>query len=310
METLAGQAPLSRIEQFFEEYFRIQDVPVDPAFGRFVPMVYDAIGFSWRDAFEPGFVQRFNGLMLRGRDSVKRVWCVAFPSEVVLAPILAQAHPGDLIFSHHPIDMRCGDPHGKPGAGFIPIAPRTLERLTDQQLSFYSCHVPLDIHTQISTSDAIVRAIRGRVVDQFLPYGHGYAGRLCDIPPFALDELIETCRQALSLPYVDLQGNTAKGMVSRIAVIAGGGGDVTFYEEADRLGADCLIAGEITSKIGNDVGRRKQTEIDAYLPGTELAAVGLSHAGSEFLVMKELAPFVERQLGVPAKAVQKPHWWR
>ena len=68
METLAGQAPLSRIEQFFEEYFRIQDVLVDPAFGHFVPMVYDAIGFSSRDAFEPGFVQRFNGLMLRGRE--------------------------------------------------------------------------------------------------------------------------------------------------------------------------------------------------------------------------------------------------
>ena len=181
-------------------------------------------------------MQRFNGLMLRGSGSVEKVWCVAFPSEEVLTPILMQAHPGDLIFSHHPIDMRCGDPRGKPGAGFIPIVPRTLERLTNQQLSFYSCHVPLDIHTQISTSDVIVRAIDGRVVDQFLPSGHGYAGRLCDIPPIALDELIETCRQVLSLPYVDLQGNNAKGMVSRIAVVAGGGGDVAFYEEADRKG--------------------------------------------------------------------------
>jgi putative NIF3 family GTP cyclohydrolase 1 type 2 len=133
---------------------------------------------------------------------------------------------------------------------------------------------------------------------------------LCDIPPIALDELIETCRQVLSLPYVDLQGNNAKGMVSRIAVVAGGGGDVAFYEEADRKGADCLIAGEITSKIANDLGRRKQTEIEAYLPSTELAAVGLSHAGSEFLVMKELALFVERQLGVSAEAVPEPHWWR
>ena len=124
--------------------------------------------------------------MLRGSGSVEKVWCVAFPSEEVLAPILMQAHPGDLIFSHHPIDMRCGDPRGKPGAGFIPIVPRTLERLTNQQLSFYSCHVPLDIHKQISTSDAIVRAIDGRVVDQFLPSGHGYAGRCATSHPSRL----------------------------------------------------------------------------------------------------------------------------
>ena len=82
------------------------------------------------------------------------------------------------------------------------------------------------------------------------------------------------------------------------------------YEEAHRQGADCLIAGEITSKIANYISKRKQTEIEAYLPSTEFAAVGLSHAGSEFFVMKELAPFVERQLDVPAEAVPEPHWWR
>jgi hypothetical protein len=98
--------------------------------------------------------------------------------------------------------------------------------------------------------------------------------------------------------------------VTRIAVVAGGGGDIAFYQEADRLGADCLIAGEVTSKIANEIGRRKQTEIDAYLPTTQLAAIGLSHAGSEFLVMKEPAPFIERLLGIPAEAVPEPHWWR
>ncbi len=310
MERGAGQEPLSRVEQFFDAYFRVRDLPIDPAFSRFVPMVYDPIGFAWREVFAPGFVRRFNGLMLRGRDSVEKVWCVAFPSEEVLTPILARARPGDLIFSHHPIDMRCGDPRGKLGVGFIPIASPTLARLTEQELSFYACHVPLDIHPEISTSDAIVRVIGGRVVERFLPYGDGYAGRLCEIPPTALDELVETCRQALSLPYVDVQGTTSKGLVTRIAVVAGGGGDVAFYQEADRLEADCLIAGEVTSKIDNEIGRSKQTEIDAYLPSTQLAAIGLSHAGSEFLVMRELAPFIERQLGIPAEAVPESHWWR
>jgi hypothetical protein len=114
----------------------------------------------------------------------------------------------------------------------------------------------------------------------------------------------------VGLPYVDLQGATAKDAITRVAVVAGGGGDVEFYREADRLGADCLIAGEVTSKIDNEIGRRKQREIDDYLPTTSLTAVGLSHAGSEFLVMQELAPLIERHLGLPAEAVPESHWWR
>jgi hypothetical protein len=51
MDTLAGQEQRSRIEQFFGTYVRIQDVPTDPTFSRFVPMVYDSIGFAWHDVF-------------------------------------------------------------------------------------------------------------------------------------------------------------------------------------------------------------------------------------------------------------------
>jgi putative NIF3 family GTP cyclohydrolase 1 type 2 len=308
--SLQRQEQLSRIARFFDDYFRVHDVPSDPAFSRFVPMVYDPIAFPWREVFEPGFVQRFNGLMLRGRGEVDQAWFVAFPSEEALAPIFERANPGDLIFSHHPIDMRCGDPQGEPGEGFIPIRAETVQRLQQQELSFYACHVPLDIHPEFSTSDAIVHVIGGQVVDQFLPYGDGYAGRLCEIPPTRVDDLVATCQQVLALPYVDRQGNLDRDTVRRVAVVAGGAGDVTFYQEADRLGADCLIAGEVTSKISNDIGRGNQAEIADYLPKTKLTAIGLSHAGSEFLVMQELAPFVERTLGLPGEAVPEPHWWR
>jgi hypothetical protein len=181
-------------------------------------------------------------------------------------------------------------------------------------LSFYSCHVPLDIHPQLSPSDAIVRTIGGQVTEQFLPYGWGHAGRLCQIPPTPLDDLITTCRRALDLPYVDLQppapDDPAKSGIARVAVVAGGGGDVEFYREADRLSADCLIAGEVTSKIDNELGRSRQTEIEDYLRTTDLVAIGLSHAGSEYLVMTEIAPFIERHLDIPAEAVPESNWWR
>lgn len=305
-----GPGTLARVERFFTDLFRVEEMPPDHAFRQFVPMVYDPIDFPWRDVFEPDFVQRFNGLMIRGAAGVGKIWCIAFPADEVLDQIVERAQPGDVIFSHHPIDMKCGDPRGAMGRGFIPIPPDKIGMLQEKDLSFYSCHIPLDIHPELSPSDAIVRVIGGRVSGHFLPYGTGYAGRLCEIPPATLQDLIGICQRALSLPYVDLQGNTARERITRVAVVAGGGGNVEFYQEADRLEAECLLAGEVTSKVDNDYGRSRQVEIARYLPTTNLAAIGLSHAGSEFLVMQELAPYFERELGVPAEAVPESHWWR
>lgn len=301
---------LSDVEQFLDDFFQVRQLDSDPAFSRFIPMVYDPIDFEWCDFFEHEFTQRFNGLMLRGHKDVGKVWCISFPTDQILDDILDQAKPGDLIFSHHPINMECGDPRGAKGRGFVPIDPGMLQRIESAQVSFYSCHIPLDIHTTISTSDAIVHVIGGEVIGQLLPVEPGYAGRLCMIPPSSLRDLIETCTRVLRLPYVDLVGEMTKDRITKVAVIAGGAGDVNFYAEADQLGADCLIAGEVTSKIDNEIGRKKQGEIERYLPTTTLSAVGLSHAGSEFLVMKEIAPFIEHRLAIPAESLPESRgWW-
>lgn len=296
--------------EFLDGFFRITALDVDPAFSRFVPMVYDPIGFDWRGAFEPEFCQRFNGLMLQGDAKVGKIWCISFPAAEILDGILDRAQSGDLIFAHHPIDMRCGDPRGEKGEGFIPIAARQIQQLKDGGISFYSCHIPLDVREDLSTSDAVARAIGGTVVEPCYPVGAGFAGRLCDVSPCAIGALVTTCRAAVGFPYVDLVGNCHKDNITRVAVIAGGAGDVAFYWEADRLGADCLVAGEATSKIDNVIGWSKQAEIEGYLPSTGLAAIGISHAGSEFVVMRELAPYFQRRLGIPSEAIAESRWWR
>ena len=206
--------------------------------------------------------------------------------------------------------MECGDPKGEKGQGFIPIPNALLQAIKDQGLTFFSCHVPLDITSGLSTSDAIVRVLGGTVTGSILPDTKGYAGRVCDIPAQTVDDVVSTCLEALRLSYVDLQGQLWKGNITRVAVIAGGAGNVAFYKEADRVYADCLIAGEVTSKIDNDLGRQRQAEIEQYLPTTNLAAIGLSHAASEFAIMRELVPFFEEHAGIPAEAVPELHWWR
>ncbi len=301
---------LSRVEELLDDTFAITRFGVDPAFRRFIPMVYDPIGFDWRSFFEPEFTERFNGVMIRGDSAVSKVWCISFPREAVLDWILARAQPGDVIFCHHPIDMECGDPKGAKGRGFIPTPERLLQAIKDRRLTFFSCHIPLDINLGLSTSDAIVHILGGAATGTILPMGTGYAGRVCEIHAQSLDDVVRTCQAALGLPYVDLQGRARKLKITRVAVIAGGAGNVAFYQEADRVQADCLIAGEVTSKIDNDLGRQRQAEIEQYLPTTNLIAIGLSHAASEFAVMRELVPFFEEHAGIPAEAVPEAQWWR
>ena len=55
---------LTRIEKLLDETFAITEFGVDPSFRRFIPMVYDPIGFDWRGSFEPEFTERLNGVMV------------------------------------------------------------------------------------------------------------------------------------------------------------------------------------------------------------------------------------------------------
>ena len=62
--------PLTRIEELLDDTFAIKSFGVDPAFSRFIPMVYDPIEVDWRRIFELEFTERFNGTMIRGARDV------------------------------------------------------------------------------------------------------------------------------------------------------------------------------------------------------------------------------------------------
>lgn len=300
------QRPLPDLVAWLNEFFEIDRSSPDPSFRRHLPAAYDAIGFDWRSAFLTEFTTRFNGLMLAGDNTVGHIWLLSFPDAGTLDGLLGRAERGDLIFSHHPIDMRCGDPRGAKGAGFVPLGRALLDRMREQGVSYYSCHTPLDIHPRFSPSDAIVNAIGGTRLEPFLED----AGLLCEITPTPFAALADRCQRAIPLPYVEVVGQPPAADITRVAVVGGGAGNVRLFEAADQLGAECLITGEVTSKVDNEAGSRKQAEIDRYLPTTRLVGLGLSHAGSEFLVMKELAPFFAAELGLPATAVPENIWWR
>ncbi len=301
---------LNTIVSDLDAFFKIAESGQDPAFGRFLPSVYEADAVSWRTWTEPAFAMHFNGLMLRGEATVTTVFLSAFPSDEVLEHFIAQAAPGDLLFVHHPINLESGDPRGAWGRFFRPIPPHLLRALQQRQLSVYSCHAPLDYHPTLSTSRAIATAIGGEVTGEFFPYGPGYAGVIAEITPLSTTALESVLRRAFGVPYLDAAGAQPVD-ISTVAIVAGAGDRVEQMMDAEARGAQAYITGEIRARIDSDYGRARFAAIEQFAASTSMALLAVSHAASEFLVMGTVMQrwFTDRYT-VSTVLLPESHWWR
>jgi putative NIF3 family GTP cyclohydrolase 1 type 2 len=301
---------LSAVVKAIDRLFKVKKLKKDPSMSRFIPVVYDDIGFDWRNFFEPDFVHRGNGLMIRGARKIENVFLGVFPSREFLSRVFEKAKAGDMVFLHHPINMECGDPRGKKGRGFLPVPPVLLREIKNRDISVYACHAPMDYNTGIGTNEAMVRAFHGKVIGYFDEYGNGYAGRVCEITPVSTDHLIKIAKEKFHLPYVEFVGHKVD-RVSKIGILAGGGGSLDYLQEMERLGVQCGIAGEVTNKIDSEWGRKEQGTIYEFLKQTRIGFIGLSHAGSEFLVMEsQMKSWFKKNLHLHAYPIPEDTWWR
>jgi len=300
------------VKSAFGKEFKIFETAQDSAMSRFIPMVYDPIGFDWKTFFEQDFVDRFNGLMISGGTNVKKVYCVVFFNDEIVNEILNKNEDGVMIFAHHPVQMECGDPKGKKGRGFLPIDPELLRQIKARGISVYTCHAPLDAGSVsgLGTGEAIVKRLNAKVLSQYDEYAHGYAGRVFELPEVTTTEaLAEKLRIMCDLPYVDIQGIRGK-QIKKVAILPGGGGSVDDIKLAEEQGVDCIITGEVTCKIDNERGEREKKALEEYYPTTSILAIGLSHAGSEFLVMYDVVDWIKKTLGIEAEVLAEKRWRR
>jgi putative NIF3 family GTP cyclohydrolase 1 type 2 len=300
---------LDEVKQELDDLFSVHSWESDPAMSRWLPRVYEALDYDYTRILEPDFCVRFNGLMLRAADTVERVYCAAFPCPEVVRRVL-ETHEGTaLLFLHHPIDMEVA------GDGFLPIPPLVLEQMKAQGISIYACHAPLDCHDEIGTAASIVQAFQVRVEQSFARYGRGFAGRIGAIAPLRLDHLIALGKEIFGVEQV-LAGGAQPGLITRVAIVPGGGDDTELMAEAEALGAQAYITGEWytrTVPLGEserDWAVANKTACQSYAQSTSMALLGFSHAATEFLVMvHQMAPYFQ-QSGLQVECLGQSDWWR
>jgi putative NIF3 family GTP cyclohydrolase 1 type 2 len=297
---------LSMLEKKLDELFQLDRFGSDPAFSRFIPMVYDPIGFDWRNVFHHKFTQQFNGLMLKGAEEVSNVFLAVFPTDDVLIKFLDQSQEGDLLFMHHPLFMECGDPRGAWGKGFVPIKEHFIDAVREKKLSIYTCHMPMDVNKKVGTSISIAEAFHATVVDSFFEE----CGLICEIPETNTEALICKSLQIFDIPYVDFEGRHLS-KINRIAIVAGCGDKVSAMKEAEEKGAQAYITGEVHCHIDNDYGRQRYQQMMEYVNQTSMSLIGVSHAASEFLVKKtQMKNWLEKHFDIHCILLPQDKWWR
>jgi putative NIF3 family GTP cyclohydrolase 1 type 2 len=206
--------------------------------------------------------------------------------------------------------MLCGDPRGKWGNGFQPIAPETIRAIQEKQLSVYACHAPMDTSRTLGTNMAIAEALDFQYESDFYPYGNGFAGMIGYIAPTDSDSLIARLKTIFDIPYVDFEGQKRE-RISKVAIVAGGGDKVEYFLYAEEQGAHAYLTGEIHHHIDNEKGHARYTEAKAYAATSAMSLIGVSHAASEFLVMKtQMVDWFERHCDVKAATIPLATWWR
>jgi putative NIF3 family GTP cyclohydrolase 1 type 2 len=303
-------AQLQTLVDDLDRLFDLAAATPDVAMSRHVPRVYAEVGVDWRRWATPEFAERFNGLMIRGRAQVGQVFAACFPSADVLEEWLALARPGDLLITHHPIDVRNGHPDGRWAEGFVPIGSRHLAAITGRGLSVYAVHAPMDTSREVGTASAIVAALGGTAEGDFWPSGNGCAGLLCRVPPMSSAELVTAARQIFRVDPVEVAG-PQRAVIERIAVVGGIGDRVEEMAAAEQRGAQAWLTGEIHVRIEGEYGRRKYADVRAYAARTTMTLIGVSHAASEQLVLRtQLSRWLTERHGLTPHLLDEPQWWR
>jgi putative NIF3 family GTP cyclohydrolase 1 type 2 len=277
---------LSDVVADLDKYFRVPDVENDAPW-------YEDVEPYWRDFVEADWVERRNGLMVRGADEVERVATCVFPS----VRIVAGLEPRTLLFAEHPIDLE-DEP------GFLPLPRETFETMKARGISFYHVHGPLDQHPEVSPSRLIAEGLGLADWEEYFPIVDGIPGGAAVIGESALtlDELAQRLRELLG-PEVPVRVvSSPRERAERVAIVAGGGAQREILDASLERGCRTYVTGNAVTRCRLEFVQEEVRGFLARARETDVAVVDATHYGTEKPPQLEMVEWFRRR-GLPAEFV-------
>lgn len=104
-------------------------------------------------------------------EEIKKAFTAVFPSEKVMQEIISRNIKDAMLFLHHPCiwDIR------KAPEVFQQMDTDLLQKFSDNKISIYNLHVPLDNYSEYSTSFTLAKEFGDEIYKAFAPYCWGLA---------------------------------------------------------------------------------------------------------------------------------------
>ena len=223
-----------------------------------------------------------NGLQVGGPEDVEHIVGAVDASEASIMEAVARG--ADLMIVHH----------GLFWAGIQPLTGRHLRRvkpLIDNNVALFSCHLPLDSHSEVGNAAVLGRKLGVHLDGRFGQVGgreigwHGHLTEFLEIEGFRA----RVAEVLGGSPHV-ITGGPA--LIERVGVVTGAG--TSTLEEAVELGLDVFVTGE----------GPHHTHFDAMELGIHVLFGG--HYATETFGVKALAAHLGERFSLRSEFIDQP----
>ncbi len=278
---------VEQLDTFFT-YKRYPDFIVD---------ILQAVDANAAQRFVPQYLHKTSGLMLDFSTDIATLYCAAFPSDDLLEHLAAEEARDALLIVKHPLDWQ------ELGVGFTPISDRLIAALRERRISLYCAHAAHDNHPACAPSLELARALPFSISASMADaHGRAFGYVVESDQPLCFAEFRTLVAATFQLG--GMQTRHAHDSIRRIAVIAGGGDNIAWLQQAHIQGCDTYLTG-ILHFQGSEYAQQHNPAFIAQLQASPLNAVGISHYLSEIRGSIKLAQLLNAITNLPTAFLEE-----
>ncbi|RCX21010.1 putative NIF3 family GTP cyclohydrolase 1 type 2 [Anaerobacterium chartisolvens] len=252
------------------------DVGLTDVFSNIMP----STDLYYRDYCTNSFFKTYQGLMLSGKSSVKKVAAACFLNDYIVEKAISS--DVDFLIVKHPLDWL-----EFPGK-FESLQQHSYKKCVKSGLNVYVIHSALDRHEYFSPSINLVKVL-GLKTKAKLYVENDAFGCICDID-LSYDCLYAKIKNSLGLSK--LQALRFNDRCQLVAIVSGGGDSEEYLRYASNQGCDTYVTG-IAFCEGNEYSRVNNLKFRKLAERLKINILGGSHYATERFGMMAVSEYLE-----------------
>ena len=244
------------------------------------------------DFLNDTFKNRSMGVVCDNTAQIKKVYTAVFPSNQVMQSILSAQETDIMLFVHHPMvwDIR------KSPTVYQQMDRDLLQQFTERRISIYNLHVPLDNYGEYSTSVTLTKALGIEPKRPFANYFGALAGIFGNTTLLTVRELKKRFQSILGHTASLYQYGTDDINNRVVAVVAGGGNNVSVLEEIAMERVNTLLTGITIRNEHSEMSHK-------YAEDNGINILGGTHYSTEKYACMAICEYFKK-LGLPSEFIE------